>query len=141
MAGRLKLRRTDEGRYGDPPVQRPRHRVPARAATHSVRSRMLRPKIDGEISLRPPPQVYKILWKELNEEEGLWQVMPAEKKPHRASSAALAHLDELLDEALEQTFPASDAVAIDIDIERESHERGARVLDSRTPLAGNRKVG
>jgi hypothetical protein len=56
-----------------------------------------------------PPQVYKILWKELNEEEGRWQVMPAEKKPHRASSAALAHLDELLDEALEQTFPASDA--------------------------------
>ena len=47
---RLKLRRADEGRYGDPPVQRPRHRVPARAATHSVRSRMLRPKIDGEIS-------------------------------------------------------------------------------------------
>ena len=50
--------------------------------------------------------------------------MPAEKKPHRASSAALAHLDELLDEALEQTFPASDAVAIDIDIERESHKIG-----------------
>jgi hypothetical protein len=71
-----------------------------------------------------PPQVYKILWKELNEEEGLWQVMPAEKKPHRASSAALTHLDELLDEALEQTFPASDAVAIDIDIERESHAWG-----------------
>ena len=65
--------------------------------------------------------------------------MPAEKKPHRASSAALAHLDELLDEALEQTFPASDAVAIDI--ERESHDTEARVLDSRTLLAGNRKVG
>ena len=77
----------------------------------------------------------------MNEEEGLWQVMPAEKKPHRASSAALVHLDELLDEALEQTFPASDAVAIDIDIERESHERGARALDSRTPLAAKRKVG
>jgi hypothetical protein len=77
----------------------------------------------------------------LNEEEGLWQIMPTEKKPHRASSAALTHLDELLDEALEQTFPASDAVAIDIDIDRESHMRGARVLDSRTPLAGNQKVG
>ena len=50
----------------------------------------------------------------------------------------LAHLDGLLDEALEQTFPASDAVAIDF--ERESHDRKARVLDSRTPLAGNRKV-
>ena len=67
--------------------------------------------------------------------------MPIEHKPHRASSSVLAHLDGLLDEALEQTFPASDAVAIDIDIERESHKRGARVLDSRTPLAGNRKVG
>lgn len=57
------------------------------------------------------------------------QVMPIENKPHRASSSALAHLDGLLDEALEQTFPASDAVAIDI--ERESHDREAQVLDSR----------
>ena len=63
--------------------------------------------------------------------------MPFENKPHRASSRALAHLDGLLDEALEQTFPASDPVAIDID--RESHDREARV--SRTPLAGKRKVG
>ncbi len=67
------------------------------------------------------------------------QVMPAENKLHRASSSAVAHLDKLLDEALEQTFPASDAVAIDI--ERESHEREARVIDSRNLLAGNRKVG
>ena len=65
--------------------------------------------------------------------------MPAENKPHRASSSAVAHIDGLLDEALEQTFPASDAVAIDI--ERESHKREARVLDSRTSLAENRKVG
>ena len=67
------------------------------------------------------------------------QVMPIEHKTRRLSSRALAHLDGLLDEALEQTFPASDAVAIDF--ERESHDRKARVLDSRTPLAGNRKVG
>ena len=65
--------------------------------------------------------------------------MPVENKPHRASPSALAHLDGLLDEALEQTFPASDAVAIDF--ERELYEREARVLDSRTPLAGKRKVG
>ena len=65
--------------------------------------------------------------------------MPIEHKPHRASSRALAHLDGLLDEALEQTFPASDAVAIDF--ERESHDPEVRVLDSRTLLAGNRKVG
>ena len=65
--------------------------------------------------------------------------MPIEHKPHRASSSVLAHLDGLLDEALEQTFPASDAVAIDI--ERESHDRETQVLDSRTPLAAKRKVG
>jgi hypothetical protein len=63
--------------------------------------------------------------------------MPNEHKAHRPSSRLLAHLDGLLDEALEQTFPASDPVAIDID--RESHDREARV--SRTPLAGKRKVG
>ena len=49
----------------------------------------------------------------------------------------LANLE--LDEALEQTFPASDPVAIDID--RKSHDREAGVFDSRTPLAGKRKVG
>ncbi len=64
--------------------------------------------------------------------------MPIEPKLHKASSRALAHLDGLLDEALEQTFPASDAVAINI--ERESPDAGARVLGSRTALAGNPKV-
>ena len=53
--------------------------------------------------------------------------MPIENNPHRASSSARAHLDGLLDQALEQTFPASDAVAIDI--ERESHDHEARVLE------------
>jgi hypothetical protein len=67
------------------------------------------------------------------------QIMSIEHKTHRLSSRALAHLDGLLDEALEQTFPASDAVAIDI--ERESHDTEARGLDSRTLLAGNRKLG
>jgi hypothetical protein len=65
--------------------------------------------------------------------------MPIEHKAHRPSSRLLAHLNWLLDEALEQTFPASDAVAIDID--RESHDREARVFVSRTPRAGKRKVG
>jgi hypothetical protein len=41
--------------------------------------------------------------------------MSNENKPHRPSSGALAYLDRLLDVALEQTFPASDAVAIDIE--------------------------
>ena len=67
------------------------------------------------------------------------QVMSIERKTHTLSSRALAHLDGLLDEALEQTFPASDPVAIDID--RESHDTEARVLDSCTLLAGTRKQG
>jgi hypothetical protein len=41
------------------------------------------------------------------------------------------HIDELLDEALKQTFPESDPVAIDI--ERGS-EHDARVRGSRAPL-------
>jgi len=41
--------------------------------------------------------------------------MAAKKEPHRASLAAAAHIDNLLDEALKQTFPASDAVAINIE--------------------------
>jgi hypothetical protein len=69
----------------------------------------------------------------------VFQVMPIEHKPHRTSSSALVHLEWLLDQALEQTFPASDAVAIDF--ERESHDPGARVLEPRSLLAGNRKAG
>jgi hypothetical protein len=49
------------------------------------------------------------------------QVMPDDKKAYKASAATLAHIDELLDEALKQTFPASDPVAINI--ERASDER------------------
>jgi hypothetical protein len=41
--------------------------------------------------------------------------MPADKKVQDASRAAKTHIDELLDEALEETFPASDSVAIDIE--------------------------
>jgi hypothetical protein len=65
--------------------------------------------------------------------------VPIHTSLHRASSSALAHLDGLLDEALEQTFPASDAVAIDI--ERESRDREARDLESPTLFTGNLKAG
>lgn len=64
--------------------------------------------------------------------------MPAGTKPRRASSRAIAHLDKLLDEALEQTFPASDAIAIHIE---RDHEWETEVSDSRAPLANNRKKG
>jgi len=65
--------------------------------------------------------------------------MPIENNPRRPSSTALAHLDWLLDQALDQTFPASDAIAIDF--EPESLNREARVLNSRTQLAGNWRAG
>jgi hypothetical protein len=41
--------------------------------------------------------------------------MPDDKKAYHTSTATLAHIDELLDEALKQTFPASDPVAINIE--------------------------
>jgi hypothetical protein len=37
------------------------------------------------------------------------------RHPHKLLSTA--HLDELLDEALEQTFPASDPIAIAVELE------------------------
>jgi hypothetical protein len=46
-----------------------------------------------------------------------------EHKTHRLSSRALARLDGLLDQALEQTFPASDAVAIDFECESKALRR------------------
>ena len=64
--------------------------------------------------------------------------MPAGTKPHRASSRAIAHLDRLLDEALEQTFPASDAIAIHIE---RDHEQETGVSDSSAPLANNGRKG
>ena len=42
--------------------------------------------------------------------------MPATKRPHRYSSAAIAHLNELLDDALKATFPASDPIAINFEL-------------------------
>jgi hypothetical protein len=42
--------------------------------------------------------------------------MSRRKLPQRPSSDVLTHLSELLDEALEQTFPASDPVAINVEL-------------------------
>jgi hypothetical protein len=60
--------------------------------------------------------------------------MTVVRKMHGYSSTAIAHMDELLDEALNETFPASDPVAINI--ERTSDQRvAASWRGSRAPLA------
>jgi hypothetical protein len=43
--------------------------------------------------------------------------MIAPKYPQKSPSAALAHMNNLLDEALKQTFPASDPIAINVELE------------------------
>jgi hypothetical protein len=53
-------------------------------------------------------RAYKILWKALKE---VLQILPIEHKPHRASSRALAHLDGLLDEALERRATLSRSIS------------------------------
>jgi hypothetical protein len=65
--------------------------------------------------------------------------MLLEKKLLKASPAALAHVDDLLDEALNETFPASDPVAINI--EREWDERILRVRGSRALISDRRNAG
>jgi hypothetical protein len=50
--------------------------------------------------------------------------MRTSKHRHKLPSAAIAHLDELLDEALKETFPASDAIAIGIELEAAASGRG-----------------
>ena len=57
--------------------------------------------------------------------------MVSTDKKSQAAAAARTHLDELLDEAIKATFPASDPVAINI-------ERGA---DEREILTVREKCG
>lgn len=51
------------------------------------------------------------------------QVGPNNKELRTAAAALVAHLDQLLDEALEATFPASDPVAINIERGVDERER------------------
>jgi hypothetical protein len=63
------------------------------------------------------------------------EVMIATKNPQKSTSAAIAHMNDLLDEALKETFPASDPIAINVELE--SPEYGiATTLGS-----ANRSVG
>ena len=52
--------------------------------------------------------------------------MPARKNTQRHLPAAKAHLNELLDEALKQTFPASDPIAINVEVQSPEAARAAR---------------
>jgi hypothetical protein len=59
------------------------------------------------------------------------------KRPHKPRPATMAHLNELLDEALEETFPASDPIAIAVEPESCEHKAGSgtesRVLRGVSP--------
>ena len=57
------------------------------------------------------------------------------KRPHQPVRATMAQLDELLDEALKETFPASDPVAINVDLEPPEQD------SARTPPARGGKQG
>jgi hypothetical protein len=47
--------------------------------------------------------------------------MFASKNPQKSVPATTAHINELLDEALEETFPASDPIAINVELESPGH--------------------
>ena len=46
------------------------------------------------------------------------------KNPRKSPSAAMAHMNDLLDEALKGTFPASDPIAINVELELPGHGIG-----------------
>jgi hypothetical protein len=48
--------------------------------------------------------------------------MIAPKYPQKSPSVALARMDDLLDEGLKQTFPASDPIAINVELESPEYE-------------------
>jgi hypothetical protein len=43
------------------------------------------------------------------------------KNPQKSRSAEIAHMNDLLDEALIETFPASDPIAINVELESPGH--------------------
>jgi hypothetical protein len=66
--------------------------------------------------------------------------MPATKHPHGYSSTAIAHLNELLDDALKATFPASDPIAINFALGM-TRARNRPTIEFYTPLRGPGKPG
>jgi hypothetical protein len=66
-------------------------------------------------------------------------VMLPQKNSQKRLVAATAHLNELLDEALKETFPASDPIAINVELESAKH-RIATTQRFRAPLRSGRKA-
>ena len=63
--------------------------------------------------------------------------MPTRENTQKHLTAAKAHLNELLDEALKQTFPASDPIAINVEVQSPEARPGPPVLlrsRRKTPL-------
>jgi hypothetical protein len=71
-----------------------------------------------------------------NDNEKGSKVMLTPKSPQKSHAAAIAHMNDLLDEALKETFPASDPIAINVDLKSPDHEIAATAT-FRTPLRGN----
>jgi hypothetical protein len=66
-------------------------------------------------------------------------VMLTQKNSQKRLAAATAHLNELLDEALKETFPASDPILINVELESPEH-RIAITQGFRAPLVSRRKA-
>ncbi len=67
--------------------------------------------------------------------------MTATKRQQKNRPAADAHLNELLDEALQQTFPASDPVAIDVELDLLEHGMSAAPAASGSRPPDQRRTG
>ena len=52
------------------------------------------------------------------------------KSPQKSRSITRAHMNDLLDEALKETFPASDPIAINVDLESPDHETAVTARSS-----------
>lgn len=66
--------------------------------------------------------------------------MLATKRLHKSDRVAVMHLDQLLDEALQETFPASDSIAVAIEPELprlEANLRASGAAASRLARSNN----
>ena len=61
--------------------------------------------------------------------------MPSPENTRKHLTAAKAHMNDLLDEALKQTFPASDPIAINVEVQSPEARPGPPV-----PLRSRRKT-